>query len=257
MICFLLGEKWCLKSKILISVTQMVTRRCCQGSQGPWEDILPGCRSHFQRIVFLQEMQLTAHCNWTREGSTYNTKIKVWLRWIIITHTINTGAEISFDCWTIRGRKGAEAEVRCKPVQPGGDHGRYFNLSFAFLSNFPIYVIYKVQYKLILSEPNTGGPISNLWLFSKIGMSFWTDSTFKKIQPYQVKTVDNKLLVHAKHEESGGGLRPMKKILFMNNMTQENQSTVSTTGSFCFRQVKNHQEPTKNYNFLKTMWLQI
>ena len=73
---------------------------------------------------------------------------------------------------------------------------------------------------------------------------------FKKIQPYQVKTVDNKLLVHAKHEESGGGLKPMMKILFMNNMTQENQSTVSTTGSFCFRQVKNHQEPTKNYNFL-------
>ena len=42
----------------------------------------------------------------------------------------------------------------------------------------------------------------------------------------------------------------MKKTLFMNNMTQENQSTVSTTGSFCFRQVKNRQEPTKNYNFL-------
>ena len=75
----------------------------------------------------------------------------------------------------------------------------------------------------------------------------------KKNQPNQVKTVDNKLLVHAKHEESGGGLKPMMKILFMNNMTQENQSTVSTTGSFCFRQVKNHQEPTKNYNFLKTM----
>ena len=201
MICFLLGEKWCLKSKILISVTQMVTRRCCQGSQGPWEDILPGCRSHFQRIVFLQEMQLTAHCNWTREGSTYNTKIKVWLRWIIITHTINTGAEISFDCWTIWWRKGAEAEVRCKPVQPGGDHGRYFNLSFAFLSNFPIYIIYKVQYKLILSEPNTGGPISNLWLFSKIGMSFWTDSKKFNLTRWRLLTINCSFMPNMRSQE--------------------------------------------------------
>ena len=43
--------------------------------------------------------------------------------WIIM-NAINAGAEISFDCWRKWGRKGAEAEVWCQPVQPGGNHGR-------------------------------------------------------------------------------------------------------------------------------------
>ena len=43
-------------------------------------------------------------------------------RWRII---MNTGAEISFDCRTIRGKgEGAEVEVWCQPVQPRGNHGR-------------------------------------------------------------------------------------------------------------------------------------